>query len=151
MGDRPARVEDELAASLGLDVVDLVERFGAGWQRVDPSAEQAESSMRGQPWFVAGEPPQLMLQPTTQPTTRGVLVARPVGRWLDWGAPTYEPADVRSLVGDPSGDAQVIGSLVRARRSSFRYCALCRRLTPPEYREGAECMSCGERWRGVVH
>lgn len=140
--------EAALAGRLGLDVMAFVEAFGAGWELADTGEDRLPSPDVDGDWHVTGEPPQLMLRVDGPGEA---VVARPVGRWCGPGRLSYAPTDPHRLVRDPADDSATIAALVRARRASFRYCVLCRRLTPPEYREGAECMGCQSRWRGVVY
>lgn len=141
-----------LAARLGIDATDFVETFGAGWTPVVTTAAGGlgASDDDGSDWYAAGNPTQLMLDLGSN----GPRTARPRGTWQGPGALVLIPVDVQ-----PIGDlmdarpelARVLAAHLRKRRATFRYCRLCYQVTPPEYLEGDACMSCQERWRGVVH
>ena len=142
------RLEEHLAGRVGLPVLDFVETFGAGWRPAGPVGGEEARGSDDVTWYVTGEPPQLMLGVVS---FGEVKVARPVGRWVGPGELAYLPVDQQPVRGHADVDGPVVAALVRSRRTSFRYCSLCRALTPPELREGTECMSCQSRWRGVVY
>ncbi|GLY19893.1 hypothetical protein Kisp01_69070 [Kineosporia sp. NBRC 101677] len=146
--DPELRLEDVLAARLRISRDLFLDVFGAGWAKQEQQNRDWPFQPDRQPWYVAGTPAQLMLQIDDGIAT----VARPVGRWQGVAELVYEPTGSVVLAGDPEADRKVIAGLLAARRSSFRYCPLCREQTPPELRDGGlECMSCGERWRGILH
>lgn len=64
--------------------------------------------------------------------------------------------DFGRIVGEINGSELSVGKLGRlirmakiARRSSFRRCPQCRRLTPPEYRIVKQCHTCFEKSGGA--
>ena len=139
-------VEIRLSNALGLSLTQFIETFGAGWQPVDgPESRPVDED--DEQWFLAGDPPQLMMRIGRY----GACVARPSGQWHGVANLTYSPQDVFRLSGSDAEDGEAIARLLSARRSSFRYCSICRGVTPPEWRHGRVCMSCSERWLGFVH
>ncbi len=144
MQDVDATAESDLARQLGMAVRRFVELFGADWRPVDPYDGQHD---RDETWYIAGDPPQLMLAVIAG----GVILARPRGRWDGVADLRWEPIDERALPHGAEDEAPtVVADLLRRRRSAFRYCPYCRDLTGPEsWTEGA-CMGCAAKWLGVV-
>ncbi len=79
------------------------------------------------------------------------VVARPVGRWQGVHSLIHEPADVMEISGDAATDKHVVAALLRARRATFRYCALCHGQKPPEWMTDGTCMACASHWLGVIY
>ena len=147
-----------LAKQIGLPVEEFVDVFGAGWQPL-PNAEidfDADPFGEGHifgPWYIAGDPFQLMLR--VRPEIEAVELARPKGSWaghrLVWRPDT--DSELVPLTGPWQETAgQVVKTLLRRRRTSFRYCRYCRELTPPEHRLDADlCQGCATIWHGVIY
>lgn len=150
-----AVAERQLAGLLQADNVgSFVEIFGAGWREVvtvhdydtDPSGKIDD--LFG-PWYVSGDPAQLMMRVTGA----DVELATPRGRWLGWQLALVPGETVTLPRVDWSAPrtAETVRRLLRKRRSSFTYCRYCRSLTPPELRfERDICNQCASRWLKVV-
>jgi hypothetical protein len=148
---------ETLAHVLGLPVDEFVEVFGAGWKSAPEQGHDFDADPSGignlfGPWFVAGDPFQLMLRPMDG----GAELAVPVGRWAGAHTLMWQAENRRFVPG--FGDAllatalPVVTDVLRRRRGTFRYCRYCRRLTPPEERlEPDVCYGCGTAWRGVIY
>lgn len=152
----------QLAATLGIDLREFVDIFGAAWRRndaepwhdydEDPSGKLA---FEPTPWFIAGEPPQLMLRVFPH----GVFVGRPEGIWAHGThGLEYQPGH-QEYVGrdrEPETFAEradvVVRKMLTARRRTFKYCPYCRAQTPPELRwKDDRCQDCASQWDGVVY
>jgi len=63
------RTEAELATQMMLATDEFIELFGTGWRQSAPPPHDYDADPSGglpglfEPWYVAGEPPQLMLRP----------------------------------------------------------------------------------------
>lgn len=149
---------DDLAETLGLPAARFARVFGAGWQPAPGEApHDFDSDPSGgsgadvTPWYVAGHPPQLM----ARVFGHGLFLAIPEGSWaagthdlVYWPAhQAYVPAPE---VETPAVE-QLVRGLLRRRRSGFRYCRYCRRVTPSELRVGDSCMGCAGAWEGIVY
>jgi hypothetical protein len=146
------RLEDTLARRLGIDRGSFLEIYGSGWKELDPeigslSFEWDHEKHGIETWYMSGQPPQLMLQ-IAGPT---VTVARPAGHWQGAWPLVYEPAGKKKLSGNAEADKRAIASVLKNRRATFRYCAYCRSLKPPEWMEESTCMSCASEWLGMVY
>ncbi len=107
-------------------------------------------------WFVAGEPPQLMLGFAP---AGPVLLARPEPRW-DGRLPVLDPADaveVPVLPGcdDPDGDAglavrQVRDGRRRRARRRLTHCVICLRPVHRAATTHGACHGCAGTWLGFV-
>lgn len=144
MGDGDAgTLEAELASRLGMDLPQFLDLFGAGWAGAEPAG--------GVAWYVAGDPPQLMIA-----LDDGELrLARPRGQRTGAGRLELTPVDERvvsvlRLFWQDQARLHV-GDLLHRRRSGFRYCALCRRVTAPEACHDQACMECAQRWLGAAY
>ncbi len=150
--DEPASdCSQELATELGLDVDVLVELLGAGWRRAS-SHERLSLGDEDQPWWLAGDPVQLML--SADQWSRTLVLAVPRGEWRGPGELVYVPTRPFhvELHDPPEVIQRAVADALRSRRSNFRYCRYCRYQMAPEYRhEPNVCMGCSERWLGVVH
>jgi hypothetical protein len=150
-------VTERLAHEVGLPLTEFVEIFGGSWRVAEEGGTDFDADPSGSgnlfgPWYLTGEPVQLMLRPSG----REVELAVPVGRggggvwgrvWLPAAQRTWLPAGEQLL----RTARAVVADFLRRRRSSFRYCRYCRVLTPPEDRlESDVCYGCGGRWRGFV-
>jgi hypothetical protein len=148
----------ELASVLGLSALAFARLFGTGWGEPPGHVTQDFDSEppdglkpEATPWFLSGESPQLMIRVFDH----GVFLARPEG---SSSAGThdlvYRPADGRNFglheLGAPEAKEHV-RDLLRRRRSTFRYCRYCRRVTPAELRIGDSCMECATAWEGIVY
>lgn len=146
-----ATAEAYLAQRLGMQLDEFVELFGAGWREAEPFRHQLLSGDDWGEWYVAADPPQIMLALTADDRVR---LARPRGVWQGVAELSLQPVDERTVPRGLEATDEVrsiVADLLRRRRSTFRYCRYCRDLTPPEYWEEGACMSCSERWLGVVH
>ena len=148
---------EELATAFSLDVREFVELFGAGWRESSEPPHGHDADPAGgmpslfRPWYMAGNPPQIMLRPHDQ----AFDLAVPDGRWTQGThGLAYEPGSTRTVSfseWDRSQTVAMIAGLLKKRRSTFRYCRYCRNLTPPELRtERDVCMGCAGVWQGVV-
>ena len=155
MIDGEATAEKRLAQSLETDEMSFVETFGAGWREV-PTVHDHDADPSGEfddlygPWYVSGDPAQLMMRVTLT----DLEVATPRGRWLGHQLVLVpgETATLSRTGWSASETRGVVGQLLRKRRSSFSYCRYCRSLTPPELRtERDVCMDCASRWHGVIY
>ena len=147
-GEECHDASERLAAALGLDTGSFVEVLGSGWHAL-PQADGEQDQDAA--WWAAGEPIQLLLHHGRQ--QEAVRVAVPNGVWRGHRL-VYVPGRTEnvSLRDAPDEIRSTVGQLLKARRSSFRYCRFCRSLTPPEYRHEPDvCMGCSERWLGVTH
>src|SRR5262245_60426018 len=93
----PESAEEILAADLGVDVEDFVDTFGAGWTRLDQphdfDADPEPDLLDFPPWYVAGEPAQLMLR-----IHRGSFeLAVPRGTWLGTHHLMLRPAESTTM------------------------------------------------------
>lgn len=81
-------------------------------------------------------------------------LAVPAGSWAGGTHDlVYQPAHqsyVSQFEVETPEVEQLVRSLLRRRRSGFRYCCYCRSPTPPELRVGDSCMGCASAWEGVV-
>jgi hypothetical protein len=150
-GDAGVRVREagdaELAAFLGVEEARLVEVLGAGWRRETALPEGSRET-----WFVAGEPAQVAVG--FDGTT--FLLARPVGRWVEWAQPDWHfdsrhPFRREDLHGPVELLREVADEIAARRRRSFRWCRTCRRLEAPEWFMPAYgiCMNCAEAHHGI--
>ena len=90
-------------------------------------------------WYLAGNPPQLMVG---FPNGSAHL-AQPVGQWQGVAELHYQPKRATEIsISDGQHLRDVRDDLLRRRRATFRYCASCLRLTPPELRLDNVCMDC---------
>jgi hypothetical protein len=150
-------VTERLAHAVGLSLTEFVEIFGASWRSAGESGTDFDADPSGSgnlfgPWYVAGQPVQLMLRPCEYDQ---VELAVPVGRgggggrmhaWLPAAERTTLPAGQQLLRTAPA----VVADFLKRRRASFRYCRYCRVPTPPEDRlESDVCYGCGSAWRGI--
>jgi hypothetical protein len=153
-------VTERLAHAVGLPLTEFVEIFGASWtlageSGIDFDADPSGSGNLFGPWYLAGQPVQLMLRPSGREVELAVPVARSgYGRvgWMHVWHPaaqwTMLPAGPQLLRTAPA----VVADFLKRRRASFRYCRYCRVLTPPEDRlESDVCYGCGSAWRDVVY
>lgn len=126
-----------LAYSLRLPADRLVDALGGRWRPVDSAADER--------WWLAGDPPLLML--VHRPDEPTVLLAVP---WCESGpVGRYVPADPVPvpLEGALREAAAVANGIVRRRRQSFRFCRYCRRPTAPEHlHDEHSCAACARRW-----
>ncbi|MEJ8280923.1 hypothetical protein [Pseudonocardia spirodelae] len=139
----------------GLTPADL--RRG-GW--TDTDLRSAGLTPPGAPdataWFVAGDPPQLMLG---LDPARGALLARPELRRAGH-PPVLDPADVVAVpvlpgCTDPDGDAalavrEVRDGLLRRARRRITHCALCLRPVLRDATTHGACHLCAGSWLGIV-
>jgi hypothetical protein len=151
--------EDYLAATLGMPREMFLAVFGAGWSRLEQLHnydEDPDPDMLGPfpPWYIAGEPSQLMLRIAPPLGWDEFQLAMPRGSWLGVHTLVIRPHETRSMAlsaAGSDGTKALVGELLRRRRASFSYCRFCRRLTPPESRiDRYTCMVCAARWLDVV-
>ena len=148
--ERDDTVTRTLAEQLDLPVQEFIEVFGAGWQAL-PNAEHDFDALVG-PWFIAGDPFQLMLR--IRPDLEAVDVARPkgilAGHSLVWRpSPDGNTIPLGSRLLETAGP--IVNAILKRRRQSFRYCRYCRQITAPENRIDADlCQGCASTWQGVV-
>lgn len=150
-------LSEDLARTLGMEVLDFIELFGAGWiENAGPVWHDFDSDPSGgegyevTPWMIAGEPPQLMIRVFDH----GVFIAEPEGEWRGSHDLTYRPGMQRYLGREEFSTRAVAATaeMLRRRRRTFRYCRHCRSLTPPELRADKDlCMGCESSWFGVVY
>ena len=137
----------ELAALLGVAPERLLAVTGGGWV----PAEVPAAHPPGARWFASGVPVQVLLGLAG----RTLAVARPVPRWHGAAGLVTEALDVEELAVDdveltPEVVTAAVDRAVRRRRGSFRWCPLCRELTPPEWsHDRHSCSDCAVRYRGV--
>jgi hypothetical protein len=155
---RTQRTEAELAARVMLATDEFIELFGTGWRRSAPHDYDYDADPSGglsgpsEPWYVAGEPPQLMLRPHSD----ALDLAIPHGRWTrGTHGLAYEPDSQRTIwLRDWNSTvvSDVVAYLLKRRRRTFRYCRYCKRQTPPELRAEIDvCMGCAGSVLGVVY
>lgn len=139
---------EALAATLMMEPGEFARLFGAEWRPVPLFWVGGDVDVLAGPWWVGGDPPQLMLRAED----RGVSVAKPVGFWSghELGYRPVDPqfvglADLRA-----PETAALLRRLVLSRRRGFRWCRYCRRPTPPELRVDEVCMGCASTWDGIV-
>lgn len=143
-----------LAEQSGLPVDVFAEAFGAGWQPmldmpVDDDAEPERMGDSFGGWFVAGDPFQICLRPADGGVELGMPVGRRIGHQMMWQVHRREY--VPTVDGGEAGK-EALARLLKARRSSFRYCRYCRRVTPPEGRTEVDvCHGCASVWQGAVY
>lgn len=148
---------EALAREVGVSLEDFVEVFGTDWRLVPDQGIDFDADPDGVgnlygPWYVAGEPYQLMLRPGGD----GVELGIPAGQWAGAHTLSWQSHDRHFVPGTgPSllvAAAPIVAHLLKRRRASFRYCRYCRRITPPEERlERDVCYGCGTAVRGIIY
>lgn len=141
----------ELADRVSMPIEEFLEVFGGGW-RLREATGWSEREDAGEPWHLAGEPPQLALRASYD----GVELGMPAGEWegacgLGWTVQDQQliHADALDL---PEQAAPIVARLLKRRRSGFRYCRYCREIMAPERSFGdGLCQGCAGRWLGVVY
>ena len=158
---RPEPDEDsELASALGMALEDFAEVFGTGYRKVlrfhdydaDPTGgmgDGGEGALFG-PWYVAGEPAQIMMRVTHQ----HLQIAAPAGVWhgqmLVWDPHDTTAFPVRRWSRPQVREA--IARILAYRRDSFTWCRYCHRLTGPEGRYQPDvCSGCATRHMGILY
>lgn len=105
-------------------------------------------------WFVAGEPPQVMLGVPVDSNSDAYVTCHTAEVDWDCHTPYLEPG---RLIGSGTiRDATVwlpeaVLAAQRARRRRFRWCPLCRTLTAPENLTDGVCHGCATKHRGVTY
>lgn len=150
--DWPRDTTQELADRVGLPIEEFLEVFGGGW-RLREAAGWSERPDAGEPWHLAGEPPQLALRASYD---GAVELGMPDGEWEGTCGLGWVVHDRQVIHADPldlpEQAAPVVARLLKRRRSRFRYCRYCRTLMAPEHRFGdGLCQGCAGRWLGVVY
>ncbi len=136
-----------LAHDLDLSLERVYELVGRGWELADLGEREAED-LDPPRWYVAGEPPQVMLGVAQGQTA--ILVARPRVSWEHW-RPTLQPEQLQRLA-SLEDLAPALARVAASRRRTFRWCRYCRTLAAPEDRyESNVCSSCAEVVLHVVH
>lgn len=138
----------ELTGLLSVAPEQLVQVLGAGWRR-----ETAPPDSSTEQWFVSGEPPQVAVG------FDGFVfvLARPNPRWkgpaqLEWHFDGDHRFAAEDLLHDSESLAQVAEGIARGRRSSFRWCRMCRQVAAPEgfLRSDGICMGCAAAHHHMV-
>lgn len=152
-------VTERLAEAVRLPLTDFVEVFGAPWRKAEEEFTDYDADPSGAgslfgPWYLSGEPVQLMLRPRDGDR---VELAVPVGRgggatlqhvWMPAAERTTLQAGPELLETAPP----VVAYVLKRRRAGFRYCRYCRSLTPPEERYAFDvCFGCAGAWLGIVY
>ena len=142
-----------LAGAMDLPVEEFVEHLGMAWR---PSPEQphdydADPTGLGEifgPWFVLGEPAQVMTRPDC--SGPGLEVGRVRGYWA--GGEMLQAVDRRSFRPDELTDAKAyVKEVIRLRRRELRHCRYCLTRFGPEGGEGDACWGCQGGWLGVTY
>lgn len=142
----PTAGDRELATDLGWDLTALYERAGRGWSRL--TSDDTGLPLSDRNWYVAGEPPQVMLGVAKGPEP--VVVARPRGVWTSWRL-ALEPEQPHRPAHVPEELSGLLAEVATSRRRSFRWCRYCRSLAAPEHRtEPDVCSGCAQIVQGVV-
>jgi hypothetical protein len=146
----------DLAKFLGVGPEDLGRTIGHGWFVVrTPDHEDDLYLDIAEPWFVSGEPLQVMIRAGGP----SVIVAVPAVRWDGPGTPQIVAEEAVAEFPTDGLDLDELAAAVwecsvRARRD-FRWCHLCREVVGPWHLFDDSpmpvCQDCASRYHGVVY
>ena len=130
----------QFASQLDLPADEFIEIFGLDWRPLGRagSLEQDQEDLWKGPWFVSGDPAQLLMRESWD----GVELAMPRGQWQPPNhlatIPTNAVVVRRDTASTPVTQA-LVADMLKRRRAGFRYCRFCHDHVPPERRERPDC------------
>ena len=142
-----------LAESVGLPVEEFVELFGMTWRPAPAQPHDYDADPTGLgdifgPWYVLGEPEQVMARPDAHGP--GIEIGRVRGYRA--GGEMLQAVDRRSFRPDELADAKAcVQEVIRMRRRELRHCQYCLARFGPEGGEGDACWGCQGGWLGMTH
>ncbi len=143
---------ERLAESVGLAVEEFVELFGMTWSPAPEQPHDYDGDPTGLgnifgPWYVLGEPVQVMARPDAHGA--GIELGRVRGYWA--GGEMLQSVDRRTFSPSQIGSAvSYLKDVVRRRRADLRYCRYCLTQFGPEGGEHDVCWGCQGGWKGVT-